>query len=200
MAATTDTRERIVSAASALFMQQGLSASGLKAIAEQGTCTIGSLYHFFPGGKSELAAATLRQSGLAYQELVAAVLGAAPDVVTGTRECFAAAAENLRASGYADACPIATVALEVVSSDEELRVVIDEVFGGWLDALTQLYVAGGIAPARARELATIFLAALEGGFLLCRVARDVTPMAVLGETVAQLVAAAAARRPMRQLP
>jgi AcrR family transcriptional regulator len=188
--ATTDTRERIVQAASAMFMQQGLSASGLKAIAEHGACTIGSLYHFFPGGKTELAAATLRQSGAAYGELVWAILDAAPDVVTGTRDCFTGAAEVLRASGYADACPIATVALEVASSDEELRVVTHEVFGSWLAALTEVYERGGIASERARELATIFLASLEGGFLLCRVARDVAPMAVLGETVVQLVAAA----------
>ena len=189
-AQAVETRERIVQATSALFMQQGFSASGLKSIAEAGACTTGSLYHFFPGGKTELAAATLRQSGRAYGELVGLLLGAAPDVVTGTRDCFVGAAETLRASGYADACPIATVALEVASSDEELRSVCDEVFRGWLDALTTTYEGGGIAPARAGELATIFLANLEGGFLLCRVARDTAPMLVLGEAVTQLVQAA----------
>lgn len=185
-----ETRERIVSAASALFMQQGFSASGLKSIAEQGACTTGSLYHFFPGGKTELAAATLRESGLAYGRLVGAILGAAPDVVSGTRDCFVGAAEVLEASDFADACPIATVALEVASSDDELRAVCDEVFDGWLVELARLYERGGIAPGRARELATLFLANLEGGFLLCRVARDTAPMRVLGDAVTQLVDAA----------
>ena len=49
------TRERIIMASSALFMQQGYAASGLKQIAQESEATIGSLYHFFPGGKEQLA-------------------------------------------------------------------------------------------------------------------------------------------------
>src|SRR5215207_9786411 len=101
----SDTRSRIVEATSAMFMERGFAASGLKQISEASAAPIGSLYHFFPGGKSELAAETLRVSGRAYQQLVEAVLDAAPDIVTGTRDCFAAAADTLRATGYADACP-----------------------------------------------------------------------------------------------
>ena len=56
----TDTRARIVEATSALFMRQGCSATGLKAIAEASDATTGSLYHFFPGGKAELTAEVLR--------------------------------------------------------------------------------------------------------------------------------------------
>src|SRR5512134_2219990 len=108
----SDTRERIVEATATLFMQQGYSASGLKAIAVAGEATTGSVYHFFPGGKAELAAATLRLSGARYGELVMAILDAAPDVVTGMRDCFTGAAEVLQATDFVDACPIATVALE----------------------------------------------------------------------------------------
>src|SRR5205085_10478510 len=102
------TRERIIQASSALFMERGYSASGLKQISEASAAPIGSLYHFFPGGKEELAAETLRTSGAAYQALVEAVFDSAPDVVTGVRDCFAGAADVLRETDYADACPIAT--------------------------------------------------------------------------------------------
>jgi AcrR family transcriptional regulator len=183
----TDTRERIVEATSALFMQQGYSATGLKAIAEAGEATTGSLYHFFPGGKAELAAATLRHSGQAYEDLVLAILDAAPDLVSGVRACFEGAAGVLRGTDYADACPIATVALEVASSDEALRLVTHEVFGGWLAGAAERLEAGGVDPARARELATVFVAALEGGFLLSRVAKDAAAMETLGRAVVDLV-------------
>jgi len=170
-----------------MFMQQGYAGSGLKQIAAASTAPIGSLYHFFPGGKSELAAETLTRSGQAYQELVGAVLDAEPDVVSGVRACFDGAAETLRASGYADACPIATVALEVASSDESLRRVTAEIFDRWLGALAARFVAAGVAHDRAAELATVFLAALEGGFLLSRVAKDATAMNVIGHHVVELV-------------
>ncbi|MDP1819240.1 MAG: TetR/AcrR family transcriptional regulator [Acidimicrobiales bacterium] len=191
-----DTRERIVAATSALFMQQGYSATGLKAIAKAGRATTGSLYHFFPGGKAELAAATLRHSGRGYEELVMSVIDGAPDVVTGLRACFAAAADLLRATDYVDACPIATVALEVASSDEPLRQVIDEVFRSWLDAAARRLAADGVPEERAQELAIVFVAALEGGFLLSRVARDASAMESVGRAVVAAVedALAEARR------
>jgi len=184
----SDTRERIVEATAALFMQQGYSASGLKSIADVGQATTGSLYHFFPGGKAELAAATLRYSGARYEELVTAIIDAAPDPVTAMRDCFAAAAELLRATDYVDACPIATVALEVASSNEPLRLVTAEIFDGWLRAATERFEAAGIPADRAQDLGTLFIAALEGGFLLSRAAKDATAMERLGRSVVCLVA------------
>lgn len=188
----TTTKERIVEATSALFMERGYSASGLKQISLASAAPIGSLYHHFPGGKAELAAATLRRSGRAYQALVEAVLDSEDDVVEAVRACFAGAAETLRASGYADACPIATVALEVASSDDELRRVAQEIFDEWLGALARRFEGAGIEARPARELATTFLACLEGGFLLCRVAKDAASMDVLSAAVVSRVEAALA--------
>ncbi len=188
-----ETRERILEATSASFMQQGYLGSGLKHISQISQAPIGSLYHFFPGGKTELAAETLKASGGAYQELVEAVFDAAPDIVSGTRDCFQAAAETLRRSDYADACPIATVALEVASSDETLREVTAEIFESWTESATSRFTAGGVEPARARELATVFLATLEGGFLLSRAAKDATTMELLGHSMVELVETAVRR-------
>src|SRR2546423_13229456 len=82
------TRERIIEATTELFMQRGYSASGLKDISKAGAAPIGSLYHFFPGGKEELAAETLRSSGAAYQALVEAVFGGPSGMGGGVRARF----------------------------------------------------------------------------------------------------------------
>jgi AcrR family transcriptional regulator len=183
------TRARIIEASRALFMERGYSASGLKQISESSAAPIGSLYHFFPGGKEELAAETLRSSGAAYQALVEAVFDSAPDMVIGVRDCFEGAAEVLRATDYADACPIATVALEVASSDERLRVVTAEIFESWLESATVRFERDGIEPVQARELATVLIAALEGGFLLSRAAKNTSAMDAIGKAMVELVEA-----------
>jgi AcrR family transcriptional regulator len=185
--AVISTRERIVDAASVLFMQRGYAGSGLKQIATESEAPIGSLYHFFPGGKRELATETLRRSGRAYQELVEAVLDGAPDIASGVRACFDGAATTLRATHFADACPIATVALEVASTDEPLREVTAEIFGAWLHAAENRFVAAGIDEHRARELAQVLVASLEGGFLLCRAAKDTAAMQSIGDAMVRLV-------------
>ena len=181
------TRDRIIEASSALFMQRGYAASGLKQIAANGGATIGSLYHFFPGGKEELTAETLRTSGAAYQALVEAVFDGAPDLVAGVQACFAGAAAVLLQSDFADACPIATVALEVASSDEALRRVTDEIFASWLRSAADRLEAGGVRRWRAQELATVLVAALEGGFLLSRAAKSTAPMMSIGRVMTQLI-------------
>jgi AcrR family transcriptional regulator len=173
-------------------MERGYVGSGLQQIVAQSGATIGSLYHFFPGGKADLAAETLRVSGAAYQALVEAVFDAAPNVVSGVQACYEGAAATLEMTDYADACPIATVALEVASSDEPLRQVTAEIFDSWLFSATSRLEAGGVAPERARQLAVLLVAALEGGFLLSRAAKDPAPMQTIGRLVAELVEAAVA--------
>lgn len=190
----TGTRDRILDATAELFRERGFTGTGLKAVAATSGAPIGSLYHFFPGGKDELAAASLRRAADGYAARVGGVLADGPaDPVEAMRHAFDAAARTLVDTGYVDACPIATVALEVASTNEPLRQVTAEIFEGWLATLDLVFLGAGLDAATARRLSTLFLAALEGGFLLCRAARDPAPLRSLGESVAVAVAAAVDR-------
>ena len=82
----------------------------------------------------------------------------------------------LVATDYADACPIETVALEVASSNEPLRIATAEVFESWIVSATTRFRAAGLADETARELSIVFISLLEGAFILCRgVAHDRSP-------------------------
>jgi len=186
----TNTKERIVDASAILFRRQGYAATGVKQIDAEAEAPFSSLYHFFPGGKDELAADTIRSSGGMFQELVEAVFDAAPDVLTGVRNCFAGAAETLLQTDYADACPIATVALEVASTNELLRQATAEVFDGWIAAATERFLAAAIPETSARALAITLITSLEGAFILSRALRSTEPLAVAGATVTAAVATA----------
>jgi AcrR family transcriptional regulator len=186
----TDTRDRILDASCTLFQRQGYTATGIKQILVEADAAFASLYHFFPGGKDELAAQAIRKSGRMYQDLVTGVLDAAPDFLAGVSDCFAAAAETLRLTDYADACPIATVALEVASSNETLRQATADVFAAWILALTERVVAAGADEAVATDFALSAIALLEGGFLLSRALRSTEPMKAAGATVIEAARAA----------
>ena len=183
----TKTKDRIVTTSAELFRRQGYTATGLKQIVAEASAPFGSIYHFFPGGKEQLGAETIRWSGAMYGALVPAIFDPAPDVVTAVRNFFAGAAEDLAASDYADACPIATVALEVSSSSEPLREACADVFESWLASATERLTDAGIAGPRARELAIAMVAALEGAFVLARALRSTEPLAVAGELTADAV-------------
>jgi AcrR family transcriptional regulator len=186
----TSTKERIVDTTAELFRRYGYTGTGLKQIVAEANAPFGSIYHFFPGGKQHLGEEVIRKSGRMYQELVMAVFDAAPDVVTGTSDCFLGAAETLRQTDYADACPIATVALEVASTNEALRRATAEVFESWIAAGTERFAAAGIPEERARELTISMLALLEGAFVFSRAMRSTEPLEIAGATATAAVQAA----------
>jgi AcrR family transcriptional regulator len=175
-----DTKDRIVNASAELFRRQGYTGTGLKQVVADAEAPFGSLYHFFPGGKEQLGDEVIRIAGRFYLQLFEDVADAAPDIVTATRDFFAGAAETLRATGYADACPIATVALEVASTNETLRRATADVFESWIEAATRRAVEAGIPKRRARELAFSFVASLEGAFILSRAMRSTEPLEIAG--------------------
>ncbi len=187
---STSTRERILASSATLFRRQGYTATGVKQIVAEADAPFSSLYHFFPRGKDELAAEAIGSSGLFFQQLVESVFDAAPDVLTGVHDCFAGAAETLRRTSYADACPIATVALEVASTNEPLRLATAEVFEGWIRSGTDRFAGAGLPQATARELAIGMIAALEGAFVLSRAMRTTEPLEIAGAHAAAAVKAA----------
>ncbi len=165
------TRARIVDASAELMRRQGYTATGIKQIVEVARAPFGSIYHFFPGGKEQLGAEAIRRSGRLYEALIPAVFDPAPDLPTAVATFFTLAGEHLAQTGYADACPIATIALEVSSTSEPMRIACAEVFDSWIAAGVPRFTAAGLPDATARELVIAMICALEGAFVLARAAR-----------------------------
>lgn len=190
MASTT--KDRIIDSSAELFRRQGYTGTGVKQIVAAANAPFGSIYHFFPGGKEQLGAETIRSSGQLYIQLFATIAMQAPDVLSAVGDFFAGAAETLEETDYADACPIATVALEVASTNEPLREATAEVFDSWISGASEYFAAAGIPRDTARELAFTMLSLLEGAFIFCRAMRTVEPLQVAGASAVAAVHAALA--------
>ena len=182
-----DTRERILGASAELMRLQGYNATGIKQIVTAAKAPFGSIYHHFPGGKEQLGAEAVRVSGKLYEDLIPAIFDPAPDLPAAVRMFFAGAGEHLAETGYEDACPIATIALEVSSTSEPMRLACADVFDSWVRAGMPRFAAAGLADATARELVIAMICALEGAFVLARAARSTEPLRVAGEVTAQAV-------------
>lgn len=188
-ASDVPTRDRILFASAELFRRQGLAATGLKQVSELAHAPFGSIYHHYPGGKEELAEAVIRTGGDFFQAIVTAAIDEPGELVAGIRAAFDGAAETVAATDYADACPIATIALEVASSNDRLRQATADVFEQWTLAAAERFGDAGFSPGRSRELALVLLCAIEGAFVLARATRDTTAIRVAGEMLASSVAA-----------
>jgi AcrR family transcriptional regulator len=186
------TRDRIVTATAELFRRQGYNGTGLKQVTQAAGAPVGSVYHFFPGGKDELAETVILTSGRAYQDLFEAIYAEEGEPVAAMGAFFDGAAAVLAETDYVDACPIGTVALEVASSDETLRRATAAVFASWEEAVVERLVPAGLDRSAAAELATTVVAAIEGGFMLSRAAHSPEPMRTVGRALCRLVESALA--------
>ena len=185
----SDTRERILDRSGELFRRKGYMGTGMKEIVAEAGAPFGSLYHHFPGGKEELGAETMRRSGTLYGLLLGEFIGPEVKLLDGVRAFFAGAAQTLVDTDYADACPIATVALETSSTNEPLRQACADVFEAWISGGTERLAAEGIAKPRARQLVIQMLSALEGAFVLSRALRSTEPVELAGEAAVELISA-----------
>jgi AcrR family transcriptional regulator len=145
-----------------MFRRNGYTGTGVKQVAAAAGAQLGSLYHFFPGGKEQLAEEVIRTAGPLYGDLVYAILDPYQDLETAITEAFALAAEDLAASDYADACPIATIALEVASTNDHLRRATADVFTDWISRGAALFARHGLGePTAGASVATAVRQALD---------------------------------------
>ena len=181
------TRDRILTATNELFRRHGFNGTSIKQITLAAQVPMGSLYHFFPEGKDQVAREAIETSGPAYEQLFEIIADEAADVSEAITNFFEGAAEVLEATGFIDICPIGTVAREVASTNDSLRIATANVFARWIAAVAARLEAAGVPRPEANGLATTVVASLEGGFMLARAARTTAPLLATGTAIRLLV-------------
>ena len=171
-----------------LLRVQGYAATGLQQLARAAQAPIGSIYHHFRGGKREVAAAALRQTGAVYIQLLPVLLDQHADLAAGVEAAFAAAADDMANTGWANMCPVGTVAGEIADTEPELRQVAAEVIASWVEIGSRYLAGRGLSDADARAAMYAVLTALEGGFLLARTQRTAEPLLAAGRAVSAYIA------------
>ncbi|MFF0501541.1 TetR/AcrR family transcriptional regulator [Nocardia aobensis] len=181
---STPTAERIVTATAELMRRQGYGATSVKQITAAARAPIGSLYHHFPQGKQQIAAAALRTSGAAYIQLLPLLMDPYPDLKVAVVAAFTAAAEQIEQSGWMNMCPVGTVAGEIADSEPALREVTAEVMQSWIDQGSAYFRARGLPAPAAHTFVIAVLGALEGAFILSRTLRSTGPIESAGLAMA----------------
>ena len=189
------TRARIVESAAELVLAGGVGGTSLDDI-RAGTATSKSqLFHYFPGGKSEL---------------VGAIACFQADRVLAAQEPYLSRLDSWEDwQGWRDAvvrhyglqphwgCPIGALAGELAATDPRRGAEVAAHLELWRrkleDGVRRLIEAGELPPeADARALSTAVFAALQGGLLLTQTTESIEPLeAALDGALAMLAAAAA---------
>jgi AcrR family transcriptional regulator len=181
-ASLPSSRTRMLDAAESLLRERGLAGAGIHQIVDRSRAPIGSVYHHFPEGKTELVALALRR----HAEKVAVMLDAAfasdTPVPERVRALFSKAGRGFDESGRLKGCAIGTVTLDLGAEDSVLRDVCAEAIESWAETIARQL------PWRSRRLrrsfAEMVVTTFEGAFITSRARQSGQPFITAGEWLA----------------
>ena len=171
----SDSKDRMIRSAYALFRERGYSGTGFREINARSGVARGAIYHHFPGGKNELAEDVIRLAGNEVSGALEVVAQQADAV--STLEAFVAGwIHHVREHDFNAGCSIAAIVAESQHDAPHLADAAAEAFGRWRAILAESLRRGGASAARARRLATLAVAGVEGAVMLCRAERSTRPL------------------------
>lgn len=187
--ARTSTRERMVIGAAGSIRRYGASATSIDRVLAVSRAPRGSVYHHFPGGRTQLVAEAVTYAGerVGAQIAAAAAHGSPVRVLEEFIEMWR---DQLVTSGYRDGCPVVAVAVESSDEDPQLTDAAGAAFDQWSAQLGDLMVDAGVPSGRAARLATLVIAAVEGALVLGRAQRSTRPLDDVGVELRDLLGAA----------
>lgn len=179
---------------------KGYHGVGLSELLAKAQAPKGVLYHHFPGGKSELAVAAIdsviHQLTAGLQRLMVRD----PDPARALATWMDNAQKVLAGSGFAEGCPLATIALESTPDDTQVRTALAQGFAAIRQHLAARLHGAGITERRAAQLSALIVSAYEGALVQARVAGQVDAMRDTTDALVELVRASLPATPNRSTP
>jgi TetR/AcrR family transcriptional repressor of lmrAB and yxaGH operons len=181
------TRDRLIATTQELMQRQGYHATGLNQIVDESQAPKGSLYHYFPGGKEELAVTALRQSATELEALLRSAVNNSPDTRSAFHCMGAYVIEKLKTTSFAQACPISTVALETAHQSDALQAVCSEAFAAMQGVMAEGFRRDGYSDTQATELAMLLICSYLGSLVLSRTHQTTAPIESVVQTLGSLL-------------
>jgi AcrR family transcriptional regulator len=164
-------RQQLVAGAADMIRRRGLNATSIREVAKHAGTPLGSTYHYFPGGKQQLATEAVRFAGDTVTRMLDKRLRAGP--VDGLRAFLALWRDILTTTHFQAGCPVLAVSIEEATDGDALAAAA-EAFTGWETRLADALREHGAADAG--QLATLVVAAAEGAVAMCRAQRSTQPL------------------------
>ena len=177
----------MIQSAALLMRERGVEATSFSEVLARSGAPRGSIYHYFPGGKAQLIEEATRYAGAFTAAGIVASI-ARDDPVGAVREFTSMWLRLLRESDFAAGCPVVAASLE---SDRTpgARNAAATAFIQWEELLAEALARRLDEPDRARSLATLVIASIEGAVVVSRAVRSTGPLERVGAELDGLLSA-----------
>jgi AcrR family transcriptional regulator len=164
MANRGQSRASLLISLRSVFEARGFDGATLSQLAAASGLSKASLYHHFPGGKGEMAAALLRESVAELERLAFSRLNTAQPAHTRLRRFVGGFEEYIDLSN--GDCLVRVLAEGSMAAEH--GDTIRQQYGDWLNRLAATFAETGVKRKRAERLATELLSGLYGNLAMAR--------------------------------
>lgn len=172
--ARRDGRERLLNGARRLLAEKGYAGMELRDVAERGKAPRGSIYHHFPGGKSQLAIEAAELEGTEIRAAIERSLGERG--LSETLTMFGAMfRRRVKDQPERLGCPVAAAAL-ARPEDPALAAAATAAFQSWEAPIAAALREEGVGKADAANFAGLVVSTVEGALVRARAAGDQAPL------------------------
>ncbi|OMC10386.1 MULTISPECIES: TetR/AcrR family transcriptional regulator [unclassified Mycobacterium] len=179
-------RERMVVGAADMISRRGLNATSVRELAKHTSAPLGSTYHYFPGGKYDLAAEAVQWADDLTVRILTKELRAGP--VAGLQEFLRMWRNVVLNSEFHAGCPVLAVSVEDLPDGQTApRDAAAVAFGHWTALLAESMREHGVNAPEAERIATLIVAAVEGTVAMCRAQRSIEPLDQVAAELTQIV-------------
>lgn len=183
----TDSREKILAAASMLFQTKGFNGTGLNEILKESDSPKGSLYYYFPNGKEELALESIKLAS----EVIQSRLKLTLDKYSNPIEAIQCVIKNIirdwEKDGKLKDISISLIALETYLSSELLREACKSVFANLQNIYAEKLIQSGLSKEVAQELGTFIQVIIEGAITILLTEKDPRSLLTVSNQIAILL-------------
>lgn len=170
-----------------LLRIQGYNGTGLNQIVKESKTPKGSLYYHFPGGKEQLASEAIDAAAQMMTGRIHEAFHHTKSAQEAVERILEVSAAELEETDFQCGCPIATVALEVSTTDGVVRQACQRAFMGVQKVLEKNLYQSGLDEQKAGDLAEFMITVYEGALLLSRARREVSPLRNLRRSIPLLL-------------
>ena len=157
-------RQDVITLLGEVFRQHGFSGTSLSQITLHTGLGKGSLYHFFPNGKKQMAEAVLDDVEEWFETHVFSNLRNSKNPKAGIKQMFADV-DHYFCSGNR-ICLLGSFALD--DTRDQFATRVNTYFTSWCEALADTLKRNGLTPKKATDTAEFTVASIQGALVLAR--------------------------------
>ncbi|WP_053362455.1 TetR/AcrR family transcriptional regulator [Bacillus sp. FJAT-27251] len=182
MTKNNQSAQDIITTASRLFQLYGYQGVGLNEIIKESGTSKGSFYYYFPGGKEELAIASIQYT----KEMISNKILIATKGINDPVKAIQAYLHNMCVEyreGTILGVRIGTIAGETALINDPIRLACKAALDEWKTVFSEKFIAAGWSEEQSRNLSLTVHAMIEGAIILCLTEKSDLPLRIIADQI-----------------